>query len=46
MENGFVNFLNSVQNYGAANQNAIAEMAIKSPYFEKIQVERKIIDHL
>ena len=46
MENGFVNFLNSVQNYGAANQNAIAEMAIKSPYFEKIQVERKIIDFL
>ncbi len=46
MENGFVNFLNSVQNYGAANQNAIAEMAIQSPYFEKIQVERKIIDFL
>lgn len=46
MANGFVEFLNSIQNYGSSNQNAIAEMAIKSPYFKQIQVHRQIISYL
>jgi len=46
MKNDFVQYLNSLHNGSASNQNAIAEMQIASPYFASIQVKRQIVDFL
>ncbi len=46
MKNDFVQYLNSLHNGSASNQNAIAEMQIASPYFASTQVKRKIVDFL
>lgn len=46
MSNDFVQYLNSLHNGSASNQNAIAEMQIASPYFASIQVKRRIVSFL
>ena len=46
MTNSFVAYLNSLHNDQSSNQNAIAEMHIKSPFFSSTQVERPLISYL
>ena len=46
MNNAFVDYLNSLHNDMASNQNAIAELAISSPFFEATQVKRELIPFL
>ena len=46
MTNPFVAYLNSLHNDQSSNQNAIAEMHIKSPFFSSTQVERPLISYL
>ncbi len=46
MKNDFVDYLNSLHNDLAANKNAIAELAISSPYFTTTQVKRELIPFL
>lgn len=46
MTNPFVDFLNTLHNEKGSNQNAIAEMQVSSPYFERMQVKRDIIAFL
>lgn len=46
MANPFVDYLNSLHNDMASNQNAIAELAIASPFFEETQVKRDLITFL
>ena len=36
--NGFVDYLNSLHNYNAQNENAYSEKSISSPWYEKIAV--------
>lgn len=44
--NPFVDYLNSLHNDDASNQNAIAEMQISSPYFDTTQVKRPLVDFI
>ena len=44
--NGFVNYLNSLHNYGAKNKNAYAEKNITSEFYEKVVVRSEICDFL
>ena len=44
--NTFVDYLNSLHNGNAANQNAIGEMQISSPYFATTQVKRPLVDFI
>ncbi len=46
MRNPFVDYLNSLHNDHAANQNAIGEMLIGSPFFGETQVKRSLIAFL
>lgn len=46
MKNTFVDYLNSLHNDLASNKNAIAELAIASPYFSTTQVKRELIGFL
>ena len=43
-ENAFVGYLNSLHNGNPANQNAIGEMQISSPFFTTTQVKRPLVD--
>ena len=44
--NTFVDYLNSLHNGNAANQNAIGEMQISSPFFTSTQVKRPLVDFI
>lgn len=44
--NPFVDYLNSLHNDDASNQNAIAEMQISSLYFDTTQVKRPLVDFI
>lgn len=44
--NPFVDYLNSLHNGNAANQNAIGEVQISSPYFSTTQVRRPLVGYL
>ncbi|MDD3334645.1 MAG: hypothetical protein PHI98_03920 [Eubacteriales bacterium] len=44
--NPFVDYLNSLHNGNAANQNAIGEMQISSPFFDDTQVKRPLVSFL
>lgn len=44
--NPFVDYLNSLHNGNAANQNAIGEMQISSPYFNATQVKRPVVEFI
>ncbi len=39
-----MDYLNSLHNDMASNQNAIAELAIASPYFDATQVKRGLVE--
>lgn len=45
-KNPFVDYLNSLHNGNTANQNAIGEMQISSPYFATTQVVRPLVEFL
>lgn len=38
--NGFVDYLNTLHNEQANNENALAEAQQNNPYFKKVKVER------
>ena len=44
--NPYVDYLNSLHNGNAANQNAIGEMQISSPFFASTQVKRPLVDFI
>lgn len=44
--NRFVNYLNSLHNYGAKNKNAYAEKNITSEFYDKVVVRSEICDFL
>lgn len=44
--NPFVDYLNSLHNGNASNQNAIGEMQIASPYFSVTQVRRPVVEFI
>lgn len=44
--NPFVDYLNTLHNGNAANQNAIGEMQISSPFFAATQVKRPLVDFI
>ncbi len=44
--NPYVDYLNTLHNGNAANQNAIGEMQISSPYFAATQVKRPLVDFI
>ena len=44
--NAFVDYLNSLHNGNAANQNAIGEMQISSPFFGVTQVKRPLVNFI
>lgn len=46
MTNTFVDYLNSLHNDMASNQNAIAELAIASPFFDATQVKRNLVEFI
>lgn len=46
MANGFVAYLNSMNNANSGNENALAESQILNDYYEKIRIERKIGDYI
>lgn len=42
MGNGFIDYLNSMNNASSANENALAESQVLSEYYSKIKVEREV----
>lgn len=42
MGNGFVDYLNSMNNASSANENALAESQVLSEYYSKIKIEREV----
>ena len=46
LTNEFVDFLNSLHNENASNKNAIAEDAISSDFFQRIEVRRDLLDSI
>ncbi len=44
--NGFVDYLNSTNNIGGNSTGSLAESQVKSPYFDKVKVDRKLGDFI
>lgn len=40
--NEFVSYLNSINNVGGSSTGSLAEAQVKSPYFDKVKVDRKL----
>ena len=40
--NEFVSYLNSINNMGGSSTGSLAEAQVKSPYFDKVKVDRKL----
>lgn len=46
MGNGFVEYLNTLNNASSGNENAISESQVTNPYYQKIYIEREIGTYL
>ena len=44
--NEFVEYLNTLHNEQAGNENALGEAQQKNPHFSKVKVERRAADYL